>query len=109
MYSYNRERAKGHTCNIVVVVMNEKGLDLQSAVDFVGDLCKKSIDRFIEDRKNIPSWGDKIDRDVAVYVDGLANWIVGGLHWTFETERYFGKEGQNIKASRVAYLPPVRL
>jgi hypothetical protein len=93
---------------MIDVVMSERGLDLQSAVDFVGDLCKKSIDRFVEDRQNIPSWGDKIDRDVAVYMDGLAYWIVGSLHWSFETERYFGKEGLHVKVSRVVYLSPVR-
>jgi hypothetical protein len=95
--------------NMIDVIMNERGLDLQSAVDFVGDLCKKSIDRFIEDRKNIPSWGAKIDRDVGVYVGGLADWIVGSLHWSFESERYFGKEGLDIKASRVVNLLSVCL
>jgi hypothetical protein len=91
---------------MVVVVMNEKDIDLQSAVDFVGDLCKKTIDCFIEDKSNIPSWGAKIDRDVAVYVDGLANWIFGGLIWSFESERYFAKEGLEVKASRVVQLLP---
>ena len=60
---------------MIPVVMNEQGLDLQSAVDFVGQLCKQSIDRFIYDRSRLPSWGEKIDRDVAIYVNGLADWI----------------------------------
>ena len=93
---------------MVCVVMNEEGLDLQSAIDFVGVLCKQSIDRFNEDRRNIPSWGVKIDGDVAVYVDGLAYWIVGSLHWSFESERYFGKTGPEVKASRVVELFPRR-
>ena len=89
--------------------MHERGLDLQSAADFVGDLCKKSIDRFNEDRlNNLPSWGPDIDRDVAVFVSGLATWIVGSLHWAFETERYFGKEGMEVKATRVVRLLPRR-
>ena len=62
---------------MIPVVMHEQGLDLQSAVDFVGEMCKQTIDRFVEDRAHLPSWGPKIDRDLAVYVDGLANWIVG--------------------------------
>lgn len=67
---------------MIPVVMNEQGLDLQSAVDFVGEMCKQSIDRFNEDRAQLPSWGPKIDRDVSVYVDGLANWIVGSVNST---------------------------
>src|SRR5882762_10200576 len=108
IFSYNVEQSKGDTHNMIPVVMNEQGLDLQSAIDFVGDLCKQSIDRFNTDRNNLPSWGAKIDKDVGVYVDGLANWIVGSLHWSFETERYFGKNGKDIKASRIVNLLPRR-
>lgn len=87
---------------MIAVVMHEHGLDLQSAVDFVGDLCKKSIDRFNHDRlNNLPSWGSKIDEDVAIYVGGLADWIVGSLHWSFESERYFGKDGRQKTRSLV--------
>jgi len=93
---------------MIPVVMNEQGMDLQSAVDFVGQLCKQSIDRFIYDRSRLPSWGEKIDRDVAIYVTGLADWIVGALHWSFESERYFGKNGRTVKANRIVELLPRR-
>jgi hypothetical protein len=93
---------------MIPVVMNEQGLDLQSAVDFVGNLCKQSIDRFNEDRLNLPSWGAKVDKDVDVYVNGLTNWIVGSLHWSFESERYFGKNGRDVKTTRVVNLLPRR-
>ena len=93
---------------MIPVVMHQEGLDLQSAVDFVGDMCRQSIDRFIEEQQHLPSWGPKIDRDLAIYIDGLANWIVGSLHWSFETERYFGKNGRQVKATRVVDLLPRR-
>ena len=89
--------------------MNHRGMALQEAVDFVGDLCKKSIDRFIEDKARLPSWGPEIDEQVQVYVRGLMDWIVGGLHWSFYTERYFGKRGSQIKKARVVELAPVRV
>jgi hypothetical protein len=41
----------------------------------------------------LPSWGPEIDEQVKIYVDGLADWIVGSLHWSFDSERYFGKLG----------------
>jgi hypothetical protein len=89
---------------MIPVVMNQEGVDLQTAVDFVGNMCKHSIDRFNEERSRLPSWGPKIDRDVAIYVDGLAHWIVGSLHWSFESERYFAKTGHQVKATRVVNL-----
>jgi len=93
---------------MIPVVMNQEGVDLQTAVDFVGNMCKQSIDRFNEERSRLPSWGPEIDREVAIYVDGLANWIVGSLHWSFESERYFGKKGRQVKATRVVDLLPKR-
>jgi hypothetical protein len=93
---------------MICVVMLEQQLDLQSAVDFVGELCKQSIDRFNKDRKLIPSWGDKIDKDIAVYVRGLADWIVGSLHWSFDSTRYFQNSGREIKKTRVVNLLPPR-
>ena len=93
---------------MIPVVMHQEGVDLQTAVDFVGNMCKQSIDRFNQDRARLPSWGPEIDRDVSVYVDGLANWIVGSLHWSFETERYFGKTGLQVKATRTVEIAPLR-
>lgn len=85
---------------MIPVMMHSSGLDLQSAVDAVGELCRASVDRFIAGRASIPSWGPEIDRDVDIYVQGLQDWIVGSLHWSFKSERYFGKEGAEIKSTR---------
>lgn len=89
---------------MIPVVMVQEGLDLQSAIDFVGRMCEQSINRFVADRANLPSWGPEIDRQVAIYVDGLADWIVGSLHWSFESERYFGKAGLEVKSTRAVKL-----
>jgi hypothetical protein len=95
---------------MIVIVMQNQGLELQEAVDFVGTLCKQSIDRFVEASKRVPSFdnGGQIDRDVAQYVKGLEDWIVGSLHWSFESERYFAKEGRIIKKTRTVKLLPKR-
>ncbi|KAI0647578.1 terpenoid synthase [Trametes meyenii] len=106
IFSYNVEQSRGDTHNMIAILMSLRGLDLQSAVDFVGDLCKQTIDAFIENRRNVPSFGAALDRDVALYVQGLQDWIAGSLHWSFMTERYFGKEGAQIKKHRVVRLLP---
>jgi len=109
IFSYNREQAKADTHNMIVIMMHHHGMNLQQAVDFVGDLCKKSIDRFTEDRARLPSWGPEIDGQVQVYIQGLADWIVGSLHWSFDSERYFGKKGLQIKKNRMVELAPVEV
>jgi hypothetical protein len=76
---------------------------------FDSDMCKQSIDRFIEEREHLPAWSPSIDKDVDIYVEGLANWIVGSLHWSFLTERYFGKSGMTIKKQLVLELAPLEL
>ncbi|KAK7026974.1 isoprenoid synthase domain-containing protein [Favolaschia claudopus] len=104
IFSYRVENAKGDTHNMITVVMNELGLELQPAVNFVGRKCKESIDRFVDHRRKIPAWSPSIDEQVQIYVEGLANWIVGSLHWSFATERYFGKKGAEVKANHIVEL-----
>ena len=69
---------------MIAVLMHHHSLSLQASVDHVGELCHKSIDRFIKDRETLMkncTWGSRIDRDVKIYVEGLESWIVGSLHW----------------------------
>ncbi|KAI1797175.1 terpenoid synthase [Ganoderma leucocontextum] len=107
LFSYNVEQARGDTHNMVQVVMHRHNLPLQAAVDYVGDLTNSSILRFEQDRRNLPSWGEKIDRDVALYVQGLQDWMVGALHWSFsDSARYFGSDGALVKQSRIVILRP---
>ncbi|KAF8438994.1 isoprenoid synthase domain-containing protein [Boletus edulis BED1] len=106
IFSYDEEQSKGDTHNMIDVIMKEQGLDLQDAINVVGEYCKRAIDRFVNDRATLPSWGPAIDADVRKYVDGLANWIVGVMHWSFETERYFGKGAKQVKATGLVTLRP---
>ncbi len=106
LFSYNVEQARRDSHNMIAVFMHRQDLGLQEAVDAVGVLCKASIDRFEQDRRLLPSWGSEIDRDVATYVQGLQNWIVGSLHWSFESTRYFGKDGMSVKKHRLVKLLP---
>ena len=91
---------------MIPIVMRTRGLKIQEAIDFVGDLCDFSVLRFLEAKGKMPSYdhGGHIDRQVAQYVRGLEDWMVGSLHWSFESGRYFGKGGKNIKKSRVVKL-----
>ncbi|KAF5373605.1 hypothetical protein D9758_000965 [Tetrapyrgos nigripes] len=104
IFSYNVEQARGDTHNMIVILMECHGHTLQSSMDYVGDLCKQTIDDFNENKTKIPSWGPEIDDNVQRYVEGLQNWIVGSLHWSFMTTRYFGTDGEAIKQHRTVVL-----
>jgi hypothetical protein len=88
--------------------MTHDGLSLQQAVDRVSEMCKQTIDTFIANQKRVPSWGERIDRDVQLYVGCMQEWIVGSLHWSFITTRYFGNNGagESMKMTRIVDLLP---
>ncbi|KAJ7772948.1 terpenoid synthase [Mycena maculata] len=104
IFSYNVEQSRGDTHNMVIILMQFHDHTLQSALDYVGELCRQTIDTFQRNRASLPSWGPEIDSMVERYVQGLESWIVGSLHWSFMTERYFGKTAQDIKKKRVVTL-----
>ena len=108
MYSFNVEQSKGDTQNLVIIAMNELNLDVQGAVDYVGDLIKSRIDQYCQEKAMLPSFGsEEVDAQVAKYVTGLEHWVIGVLHWSFDSERYFGAEHARIKGDRIVTLLPV--
>ncbi|TFY72469.1 hypothetical protein EVG20_g568 [Dentipellis fragilis] len=106
IYSFNVEQARGDTHNAVIIVMREQGLDIQDALNHVGDLCIAAIQTFERTRAQIPSTGTRMDADLDAYIAGLQDWMVGSLHWSFITERYFGAHGLEVKKGlKVKLLP----
>jgi hypothetical protein len=111
---------------MIVILMHYHGLTLQEAVDYVGNLCEETINAFIENKKRIPSWGPEsmiwlryMSKACKTGLLGtfifsvyIFNFLVGSfgssLHWSFQTHRYFGSEGQNVKKHRIVKLLPLR-
>ena len=74
------EQSKGISGNnIVTVLMHDKGMDIQSAVDYIGAYSKELTDRFINSQARLPSWGKSVDSQVARFIQGLGYWIKGNL------------------------------
>ncbi len=86
--------------------MNEKGVDLDGALDWAAKYNDEVLSKFQAQRRMLPSWGPDIDRVVNEFVERLANWIRGHDCWTFESERYFGSKGLEIKEHRLVTLLP---
>ncbi|TFY74596.1 hypothetical protein EWM64_g9415 [Hericium alpestre] len=109
IFSYNKEQARDDTHNMVAIFMQHDGLSLQEAIDRVGELCKDTIDGFVENQARLPSWGPEVDAMVQGYVRGLQDWIVGSLHWSFMTTRYFGDAGAEVKKGRTVAVAELEL
>jgi hypothetical protein len=94
---------------MVSVTMKEKGLDVQGAIDYIGEIYCGIAQKFVQDMKDMPSFSGPIDQLVSEYVFGLGNWVTTNIEWSFESERYFGVKGPEIKATLVVDLRSKRV
>jgi hypothetical protein len=80
--------------------MNEKGVDLDGALDWLAEYHEEVLSEFQAQYRALASWGPAIDFRVKKYVERLACFIRGIDCWAFETERYFGKNCLSPTKSR---------
>ncbi|RPD69751.1 terpenoid synthase [Lentinus tigrinus ALCF2SS1-7] len=107
LYSYNMEQAKGHTTNnVMTVLMHHLGLDLQGAANYIAEHFKTLMETYLEAKRTLPTWDAVIDLGVARHAMAMECWIVGNLNWSFESQRYFGAAGAEVRKSRVVRLYP---
>ena len=97
---------------MVAAAMKERGLDIQGAMDYIGEENYKLATRFVSLIKQVPTFDDsedsRIPHDVERYVWGLGNWVTANIEWSFESERYFGTRGLEIMKHRMVELLPKR-
>ena len=96
--SYNREQALGDASwNILSVVMNQFKLDLYHATEWAAQYHKVAKARFLNALTQLPSFGTEVDVAMQEYVAGIAAWPRGNNSWCFESERYFGTKGAQVR------------
>lgn len=81
--------------------MREKGLNMQEAADFTGDETMRRVNQFVDGQKELPSFGEAIDKDVQKYMRSIGQWHIANVFWSFETPRYFGAEREEVKKTLV--------
>jgi len=108
MHSYRLEHARGlDGHNIITAIMQEYHLDLQQALYWLSGYGSKTISNFLSNSRALPSWGEKIDQAVRVYIDLVARCVRGYDAWSYETNRYYGGEGLKVQeCRRITLLPP---
>ena len=107
IYSYAMEKSRGiELHNSVELVMKEQNLEVQGAIDWLERYAAGVHAAFLDNVAKVPSWGEAIDERVNIYIDGLAQWVRGSNDWAFESGRYFGSKGSEIRQTRVMTLLP---
>ncbi|KAH9005726.1 terpenoid synthase [Lactarius hatsudake] len=79
---------------ITTIVMHHNETDIQGAMNRVYDYHKE------REAKTRPKFGEPADTELVQNVEGLGNWVTAGDQWGFESERYFGKKGPEIKKTK---------
>ncbi|KAH9847297.1 terpenoid synthase [Lenzites betulinus] len=106
--SFGKEYAAGDLGhNIIPLVMRERNLNLQSAISWLAAEHSRRIDEFFQLWPKVSSirfGSDAVDGVVAAYLDHLVNWVRANECWSFESERYFGKEGRRVQQERIINL-----
>lgn len=86
--------------------MHQFNLDFEEAMKWVVAYHVEVERKFLDGLKRVPSFGPKLDEQVQKYLQGLANWPRGNDCWTFESRRYFGSHGGEVKRTRLVPLYP---
>ncbi|KAF5374219.1 hypothetical protein D9758_004664 [Tetrapyrgos nigripes] len=86
--SFNKEQADGDYQNLVFVVMEEKDLDLQDAIDYVIQMLNDRVDDYRALKKSLPSFGPCVDAELARYLRALEHFVQGTVVWYY-SPRYF--------------------
>ena len=95
--------------NFITVLMKTRGMDIQAAADYSGQVYKELMDSFVAAKAELPSFGSDVDADVLRYIEASQQWPIGNIVWSFETPRYFGANRHEIKATLRVPLKPVDL
>ncbi|PSR74574.1 hypothetical protein PHLCEN_2v9751 [Hermanssonia centrifuga] len=108
MVSYNFQQANDDDDNIVAILMSQRSLPLQTAIQATASLARKALQSFLEQERLLRSSDVNIDVNIRTYVQGLRDWIIGYAHWIYETERYFKDNGEDVRAFGWVFLLPKR-
>ena len=108
MHSYRVERSRGlDRHNVITAIMEEYHLDLQQALYWLAGYASKAIFNFLANMRALPSWGEKIDEAVIIYIDRVARCVRGCDAWSYESHRYYGDDGLKVREGRqITLLPP---
>lgn len=63
-------------------------------------------ERFLAAMASLPQWEGPLNSQVKEYCDGIGQWVRGNHDWCFESGRYLGDRGMEIKKDKWMLLLP---
>lgn len=84
--------------------MNEHNIDLQAALYWLAGYATRTVARFMSDRAKLPFYGPELDAAINTFIDRMGRCVRGCDAWSYETERYYGKNGLMVQNTRKAVL-----
>jgi hypothetical protein len=110
MHSYRLELSRGlEVHNIITAILEEYHLDLQQALYWLSGYASKTISNFLNNIRALPSWGERIDQAVMVYIDRVARCVREYDAWSLRPTdaTYYGDDGLKVQECRkITLLPP---
>ncbi|KAH8918639.1 terpenoid synthase, partial [Atractiella rhizophila] len=83
--SFNKEQADGDYQNLVVILMVQHDVDLQTAVDMLTDMVAQRVKEYELLKTQLPSWGPKVDAEVAKYNKAVEHLVQGCVVWYYHS------------------------
>lgn len=89
--------------NVLSIVSTGSG-SLEDALAMAGNVFAQRVEAFLDvERALLPAITDA--ENVRSYVQGLRDWVAGLVNWLYETERYFGEKGSEVRAFGWIFVP----
>lgn len=96
IYTVEKEMAKGEVNNMVLVLMHEEHLDLNTALTRAAAVHDAETREYAALAARLPSFSPEVDANLRRYVEVLSSMISGHRTWARETGRYEGRMGDEV-------------
>lgn len=81
-------------------------VDYNGAIAWLVNYHTEVEAKFMAALKEVPSFGTELDRQLQIYIRGIANFPRCNVAWNFESGRYFGNKGSEYQQTRLVPLLP---
>jgi hypothetical protein len=88
IFSLQKEFSNGDIHNIVIVLQQEETLTWEEACLRAARLHDAQVRHYCALERLLPSFGSRIDKDLARYCEGLRIWMRANYDWSTVTPRY---------------------
>ncbi|KAI0087884.1 isoprenoid synthase domain-containing protein [Irpex rosettiformis] len=88
-----KEQADGDFSNLVFVLMVNRQIDLQTAVNVLTAMYGDRVKDYTQLKHELPSFGAAVDTQLVVYWKNMEHFFQGTVKWYYSSPRYFPPAG----------------